>query len=288
MATLNPDESPGSLEGPFSVPRWCARHDLIGALLPFRSRRRDTFAEFEQLARRLDKLPDTAATFTLDSITDEDDDEDEDDLIYRPSGAGIVESQLHLLGAWEGDIRRSRRRWINPSYIHDHPWQQPQCSHTDRVRILRHAAYLGRELQEVTPRFGIEPSTLWGFVSRNDIPYSRWVHRGRIRLAKTIDTIAEWRGCDRIEVIAPFQESQRCIEARLSEHVDEGWSPPPRPSSIQTTRRCGCDQGSRSQCRAIAENTGERCELPSTQASDRGLCANHHYRADDVEVIDDE
>jgi len=208
---------------------WCSHHDLIHALLPFECRRTDSFAEFETLAAALDELPATAATFRLGDLETP---EGERPVKYRPTGSGVVTTQLHLLGAWEFAETSCGWRWINPNYIHDHPWQSSQCDADEREAILRHAARLGAVTRaDVAPRFGVTKKGVEKWIRRHDIPWKEWRATGLRRLTRTLLTVRAWSDRSLPAVADPLPSPNGTVKSWVQRYArDEAWSPPADPS----------------------------------------------------------
>jgi len=208
---------------------WCDHHDLIHALLPFECRQTDTFAEFESLAAALDDLRETQATFALGGLETPD---GHRAVQYRPTGAGIVTTQLHLLGAWEYLETSSGQRWINPGYVHDHPWQSSQCSPAEREAILREAARLGGlSRADVAPRFGVTKKGVMKIIRRNDIPWQEWRGDGVRRLARTLLTVRAWSDRSLPAIAAPLPCPTGTVKSWVQRYArDEEFTPPPDPS----------------------------------------------------------
>lgn len=217
---------------PTSMAEWCERHGVIGALLPFDCRATDSFEQFCAIAAAIDDLRPTIATFRLTDL------EPPGDAFarieQRPTGAGVVPTQLHMLGAWEYRDTAAGQRWTNPRYCHDHPWQTPQCSDAERREILRDAASLGvLDRRDVAPRFGITAGSLRQWISRKDVAWEARRYQGRQRLARTVYTIYKWTDRTEQGVIAPFPVPDGTLKAWIQKFVreDETWSVPADPSN---------------------------------------------------------
>ena len=236
MATAErrPDGASQS-EPPMTMGAWCETHDLIGALLPFDCRATDTFAEFEALAAALNELRETQATFRLGDLETPD---GHRSVKYRPTGRGIVSTQLHLLGAWEYRETSTGQRWLNPSYIHGHPWQTSQCSAEEREQILRHAARLGLLTREdVAPRLGMTKKGVMKVISRNDIPWQELRGEGVRRLARTVLTVRAWSDRSLPQVAEPLPAPVGSIKSYVQRYArDDGWTPPEDPSQYRKFR----------------------------------------------------
>ena len=208
---------------------WCDPHELIPGLLPFNCRRSDTFAEFETLAEALEDLPETQATFTLSELETP---EGHRAVKYRPTGAGVVKTQLHLLGAWEYTKTSTGQRWINPNYVHDHPWQVSQCDDAERESILRHAARLGAVTREdVAPRFGMGKKGVQKHIYRHDLPWREWRDAGLRRLARTLLTVRAWTDRSLADIAAPFSSPDGTVRCWVHRHGRaDGFTPPEDPS----------------------------------------------------------
>lgn len=235
MATTEyrPDSSAGAPTDGTGEPletmaAWCEHHGLIAALLPFESRRTDTFAEFEALATALSELPETQATFSLGELETS----DGRAVQSRPTGAGVVRTQLHLLGAWEFLETSTGQRWLNPTYIHEHPWQVSQCTPDEREAILRHAAGLGALTRaDVAPRFGITKKGVQKFIRRYDIPWQEWRETGLRRLARTLLTVRAWTDRSLPAVADPLPSPNGTVKSWVQRYGRaDGWTPPADPS----------------------------------------------------------
>ena len=226
MATT---DQPGTV--PATVAAWCDHHDLIGALLPFDARRTDTVAEFEALDAALQALPETAATFQLGDLETPD---GARPVRYRPTGAGVVDTHLHLLGAWPYRETACGQRWLNPHYIHGHPWETPQGDVETRTAVVRDAARLGAlRIQDVAPRFGITPTALDSWIDYHDLPWGAWRQDGRRRLATTLRTAAAWTDRDLWGLCTHFPVPADTVETWVHREVPDGWTPPEDPSQYK-------------------------------------------------------
>lgn len=234
----NPDTPTDDVGEPLeTMAAWCDHHDLIHALLPFECRRTDTFAEFEALAEALRELPETAATFRLGDLKTPD---GHRAVKYRPTGAGVVSTQLHLLGAWEYEETACGQRWINPHYIHDHPWQSSQCDAATRRRIITDAARLGAiRAQDLVPRFGISQGTFYDCVRRLDLDWGALRNEGRRRLARTLVTVSAWSDRCIQDLVEPFRIADDTLARWTRSRVDDAWTPPADPSPSHRFQKRG-------------------------------------------------
>jgi len=216
---------------------WCDHHGLIHALLPFECRPADTFAEFEALAAALDDLRETQATFALGNLETPD---GYRAVEYRPTGAGIVTTQLHLLGAWEFIETSTGQRWINPHYIHGHPWQSSQCDAATRRQIITDAGRLGAiRAQDLAPRFGISQGTFYDCVRRLDLDWGALRNEGRRRLARTLVTVRAWSDRCIRDLVEPFRIADDTLARWTRSRVDDAWTPPADPSRYHGFQKVG-------------------------------------------------
>ncbi|MFA1612086.1 hypothetical protein [Halobellus rubicundus] len=223
MATA---ETAAQSERPESVGEWCDHHGLIGALLPFGYRRTETFDQFRTLAAEVKVLPKYQATFKLSDLLDDDD-------ITRPfASSTVVTTQLKHLGAWPYRQTSSGMRWINPNYVHDHPWETAQCSTDKRTDILREAASYGvLTVSDVAPRFGLTTESLRRFLTRQEFDWSRYRCEGIRRLARTLATVHAWRDWSERELAAPFRRKTPTVRSWIHTYARTAdWTPPADPS----------------------------------------------------------
>jgi len=233
------------------------------ALLPFDCRATDSFEQFCAIAAAIDDLRPTIATFRLTDL------EPPGDAFarieQRPTGAGVVPTQLHMLGAWEYRDTSSGQRWTNPRYCHDHPWQTSQCSPAERREILRDAASLGvLDRRDVAPRFGITAGSLRQWISRKDVAWEARRYQGRQRLARTVYTIYKWTDRTEQGVIAPFPVPDGTLRAWVQKFV-----PSPAPCASPTARIF-----KRRSTRTATPSTipsASRTEMPMSNCDDRRL-----------------
>jgi len=217
--------------------QWCNYHGVERALVPLSYRRRDVLDEFAALSKAISQLPTTAATFTmadLDALSDR-------DPFPRPRGAGLVERHLNLLGAWEYGTRSASRRWLNPRYIHGHPFEDSRYTERQRVMLLRRAARLGvLGYRHVAPAWGVSEGAIKRWIDRRPIHYGAWRDRGRRRIGRTMQLIGAWTDRSVREVARLFRtyDGGRVRQWQY-EHVDDDWTPPERPGKKWTVYRGG-------------------------------------------------
>jgi hypothetical protein len=218
--------------------QWCHHYGVERALVPFSYRRRNVIDEFEALANAIDQLPRTAATFTmadLDSLSDR-------EHFPRPRGAGLVETHLNLLGAWLYARRSASQRWLNPRYIHEHPFRESRFDESQRLQLCRRAARLGvLRVEDVAPAVGMQRSGLQKWLEDRSIPWVQWRRRGRMRIARTLQLIREWTDRPMAHVARLFRTVPAQTIRRWPSRYDvlEEWSVPERPGKHWTVYRGG-------------------------------------------------
>jgi len=229
----DPNEAPR----PESTTQWCRFHGVERALVPFSYRRRNTLEEFAAIADAIAQLPRTAATFTMADL----DDLSDHDPFPRPRGAGLVERYLNLLGAWVYGTRSASRRWLNPRYIHGHPFEEGRYTERQRLMLLRRAARLGvLGYRHVAPAWGVGESAIKRWIERRHIHYGDWRDVGRRRIGRTMQLIGAWTDRSVREVARLFRtyDSSRVRQWQY-EHVAGDWEPPERPGKKWTVYRGG-------------------------------------------------
>jgi len=230
----DPNEAPR----PESTIQWCRYHGVERALVPFSYRRRDTLEEFAAIADAIAQLPRTAATFTMSDL----DDLSDHDPFPRPRGAGLVERYLNLLGAWVYGTRSASRRWLNPRYIHGHPFEEGRYTERQRLQLCRRAARLGvLRVEDVAPAVGMQRSGLQKWLEDRSIPWAWWRRRGRVRIARTLQLVREWTDRTMVDVARLFSTvpAQTIVRWPSRYDIPDDWEPPERPGKKWNVYRGG-------------------------------------------------
>jgi hypothetical protein len=210
-----------------SVSEWFERHGLIPALVPMAYRENDPIEQLTRLSAEIDSLPDTAATFTVNTILDD------DERFTRTFAASAhITTLFRLCGAFRVDDTSTGYRWCNPDYVHGSVHRTPQGTREEVAWFCKRAARLGvLQTRDVARKYGRTERSIQTLCQDYDLNWRQRRHEGMARFARTVETVHEWTGRTYAEICAPTLATYQMFQAWRDRHVAGDWSPPADPTT---------------------------------------------------------
>jgi len=210
-----------------SVSEWFADEGLIPALTPMAYRAGDPIEQLQRLGAKIDALPDTAATFTLNTILDGD-----EHFTETFAASEHIGTLLRVCGAFRIDDTSTGYRWCNPSYCHGSPFTEPQGSRPEVVLWCKRAARLGvLQLRDVARKYGRTERSVQTLCDDYDLRWRQRRHEGMARFARTVEVIHEWTGRTYQEIVEPTLATYDMFRHWRRRHVADRWEPPADPTT---------------------------------------------------------
>jgi hypothetical protein len=210
-----------------SVSEWFADEGLIPALVPMAYREGDPIEQLTRLSDEIDALPDTAATFTVNTILDD------DERFTRTFAASAhITTLFRLCGAFRVDDTSTGYRWCNPDYVHGSPFRDPRGSLSERIHFARQVAPLGRvTVGDVARRFGTTEDTISRQFQQAGFEWTRRRAAGLARLARTVETIVAWTDRTYADVCSVLGIEPQTHRYHRNDKLAADWSPPADPTT---------------------------------------------------------
>lgn len=210
-----------------SVSEWYDQEGLIPALTPMAYRENDPIDQLQTLSARIDALPETAATFSTNSILGE------TERFTRTFAASEhLTTLFRLCGAFRVDETSTGYRWCNPSYVHGSPHREPQATREEVAWFCKTAARLGvLQIRDVARKYGRTERAVQTLCQDYDLDWRQRRHEGMARFARTVETVQAWTGRTYQEIVAPTLATYEMFRSWRDRHVADEWTPPADPTT---------------------------------------------------------
>lgn len=215
-----------------TISDWGGDHRIDTWMLPMDTRKTDPVDMIRRYAEFIDDLRELTATFTTKEIPG----------FKKPAKPEYEGSLATLFCLRQVEQRGKRRqRYINPNYVHIGHHEEPIVDTDERLAFInRYADSPLASSEWLAANFGIAPSTVRTFMHRNGIDWEERIHATKLRVGRTLKTIAEWDNNDysrfRLAQIFPRPESTVRYWIREAEANDD-WEPPERPTDESWYKR---------------------------------------------------
>jgi hypothetical protein len=210
-----------------SVSEWFADEGLIPALVPMAYRENDPIDQLTRLSAEIDALPDTAATFTVNTILD-----DDERFMRTFAASEHITTLFRLCGAFRVGDTSTGYRWCNPDYVHGSVHRDPQGSRAEVAWFCKRAARLGvLGLKDVARKYGRTWRAVQTLCRDYDLGWAARRRHGKVRFARTVETIHEWTGRTYAEICRPTRITYDTFRHWRDRHVAADWSPPADPTT---------------------------------------------------------
>lgn len=221
------DRSPASRQKSLSVSEWFARHGVLPSLTPMEYRTGDPVEQLQTVRDGIESLPSTAATFTAADFLD-----DGEQFTRTFAASTHLVTLFRLCRAFRCDDTSTGYRWSNPAYCHGSVHRDPWGSLPERIHFARQVAPLGRvRVVDIARHFGTTRETIRQDFQRAGFDWERRRRAGLATLARTIETIVDWKDHTYADVCSALGISPQCHRYHRQDKIDAAWSVPDDPTT---------------------------------------------------------
>ena len=207
--------------------QWAELNDLHPFMLPFGFRAQNPVEVMQSIRSELDALPKTAMDLSHKTVGNKG--------WCRTMYVEDLQKMFELNGCWIiGQLANGTNRYANPNYLHLSV-HDPITGVEERKQFVKRVAGYGTwTLDDVAVVFGIKPTSVRSFLSRQNIDWLPLAKEGRRRLARTLKTIHNWTAKPMREVAALVNVDRRTVYKWLDRHVE---NPIPESDPFHSRRK---------------------------------------------------